>query len=163
MEREIKMSVKLKSLHLIVLSILFTMALTACSESNTSGIQNSEGIFYKSKLGFSLTFPESWKGKYAIEEQGKKLTVIQKHNNKTAIIFEIWTEAESKWKDLTPKEEADRPVTKICINNGLAFVYYIHDTQPPYMNADDEEKKATVEFNDMLKDMKQIIGSFKII
>lgn len=37
------MLVKLKSLHLIVLSILITMTLIACSESKTSSIQNSTG------------------------------------------------------------------------------------------------------------------------
>lgn len=31
------------------------------------------------------------------------------------------------------------------------------------MDVDDEERNATKEFNEMFKDIKQIIGSFKII
>lgn len=50
-------------------------AQTATTITNTNQ-QISQGIEYKNdKLGFSLTFPESWRGKYMVEENDMGIRV----------------------------------------------------------------------------------------
>ena len=128
-------------------------------------INTTKSLSYKNrKYGFMLNFPPSWDGKYIIDEKEGGISVLQKYGDKTAMIFELSTEQETNWIEWTktPEDENSLPVKKINSRNGLVFVYYANE-QPPYMDLDEEEKKATAEYNKMCKDIKSIISSFQFI
>jgi tetratricopeptide (TPR) repeat protein len=50
----------------------------AMKESSNTPKVTSENIYINEKLGFSITFPDSWKGKYTIEEKDNGIRVCYK-------------------------------------------------------------------------------------
>lgn len=130
-------------------------------------LDNSEqdnDLTYKSKLGFELLFPESWKGKYLINEKNGSAEILHKYNNKTAMLFTITTESQNDWNEeaSTPEKIANLPVKKIGEKEGVVFVYYLNE-QPPYMDNSEEAKNATDEYNKLVNDISEIISRFKVI
>lgn len=61
-------------------TLLLLILVVGCSKK--ANISNEPNAFKSDKLGFSLTFPESWKDKYRIEENDMGITVYFKPQEK---------------------------------------------------------------------------------
>ena len=86
---------KKRSILLLVLACALIITLTACS--------NSAGIVYENEQhGFNLTFPETWKDKYVIEENGRVVSVFHKDTKsemeETGRLFDIYVYSREEWE-----------------------------------------------------------------
>lgn len=122
-------------------------------------------VYSNTKLGFTLTFPESWKGKYVVEENQKGIAVLYKsiaNNGKKAQLFgiSIWGN-ESDW-DEWYKKGKDMGVSfrKIGVINGKV---YIADapTQAIFSRQVESEKKDAGEYDKLMSTVDSVIETFK--
>lgn len=185
------MKKRIYSINLIISIFVTLITLAACTSKTTSNknpsvpqttkvqdkavdkdkeiqvVDNSKqdnNLIYKSKLGFELIFPESWIGKYIINEKNGGVDILHKYNNRTAMLFSITTESQNDWNNWasTPEKEANLPVKKIGEKDGFVYVYYVNE-QFPYMDNNEEEKKAKKEYTELFDEIEIVINSFKFI
>lgn len=117
-------------------------------------------VYSNAKFGFTLTFPESWKGKCFITEDDYGITVnynTEVGKKKGITFFGINRTEKTEWI-----ENSGAPVEKICEKNG--FVYYANfPTQVAFDMGLDNEKREAEDYIEKNKDTKNIIKSLKVI
>lgn len=124
----------------------------------------SKGVLdYKSiKHGFSLTFPQSWEGKYFVTENGRELSVSHKTDLKRdANFFTIYIfNTKDEWEKFDKVFGPDIGLKKIYEKDSTVFVI-TYPTDYPY-GIDDDAKYAQ-EFEKMKQDIPEIEKSFTCI
>jgi len=110
--------------------------------------------YTNSAYGYSIRLPESWKGKYFIEEKDNTTSFVYNPSSGTKYnLFSIVVYPNSEWQQL--KSEPGFHGTEITAKDDLVFVYAISLDNPYTGEEGDEYQKMAGEVN-------SIIESFEI-
>lgn len=157
---------------LLILVILISYVVPDFVQSSTvyaaTNQEKINGIEYVNKdLGFSLTLPESWKGKYSVEANETsasfKVKLDYSYNEKynNIYLFTIWADdkesSETGGGEDFPIGNKNGKYYSISVDHAL---YRYDDYDEMFPEATEEERK-TIEM--MFKQIKEIGQSFKML
>lgn len=129
---------------------LIYQSLTQVSPQKAQGPEVYENNVY----GFSINIPESWKGKYFVEEKDNIVSFVYNSNSEMKYeIFSIAVYPIDEWQKI--KNEPGFHGTEITSKNGMVFVYSI-SLDNPYVGGEGEE------FQKMAGKVNEIIKTFKL-
>ena len=130
---------------------------TITSKPATTSAVQKDFIYKNTKLGFSLTIPASWTGKYTVVPSTKSVQFTMKDSTTTkAIIFGVESMTDSEWADaqLVPHG------TMITRNSVTKKVFVSNPaTENPFFDVDPVKADN---FTKMESDVKTIISSFTL-
>ena len=137
------------------------------SDSVSSGTDDSKAplIYKNKKLGFQITFPQTWVGKYITEETDTGTIVFYQPKSKNlekAKLFQISTwGSEKEWNEWWNNGGKDQPVPfrKLAIVNGNVLVKE-GPTEAIYQG-DNGAKEDSQEYDKMMLDVRNILSTFK--
>ncbi|MFP3886426.1 hypothetical protein U8V97_13325 [Priestia filamentosa] len=157
---------------LLILVILISCVVPYFVQSSTvyaaTNQEKVNGIEYvNNDLGFSLTLPESWKGKYSVEANETsasfKVKLDQSYNEKynNIYLFTIWVDdkesSETEGGEDFPIGNKNGKYYSISVDHAL-YSYDNYDEMFP--EATEEERKR---IETMFRQIKEIGNSFKIL
>jgi hypothetical protein len=128
-------------------------------------IAPTESIYENTKLGFSLRFPESWEGKYTIDERPNSITVFHKVPlDQKNVFFSIFIHGtETQWNEyLEGGGEDGWPLKKLGMKEGLVYVKSA-PTDYPYDTRTEELKRWAKEYDMLNTYADRIISSFSFL
>ncbi|MCS7151350.1 MAG: hypothetical protein NZ928_03065 [Endomicrobia bacterium] len=112
-------------------------------------------VYTNSVYGYSVNIPESWKGKYFVEEKDHITSFVYNSTSDTKYnLFSIIAYSNDEWQQV--KSEPGFHGTEITTKDDFVFVY-VMSLDNPYVGeeADDYQK--------MVGDVNSIIKSFRFI
>ena len=169
--------VKKRFIFLLLVLGICILSLPACSYEKTKNINSKKNTiqqnvskkldftYINNELGFSITIPYSWKGKYSIKktQDNKGIYIIHKGlTDKNESIVTIFKMEDKKWNEYLKRNEEGPILEKIGYYKNYIFLIS-EATEIPYDINIEKEKKDALEFEKMYKDIPYIIKSFKII
>ena len=125
-------------------------------QASNSAIPNTTANYTNTTLGFSLTFPDSWKDKYsAIQITPSSVEFIMKDTTEKAPIFTISTMSDIEWS-----EAQSKPHGEIIVRNASTQKVYIKNValENPFTDTTQAEN-----FTLMLGNVKSILSTFQLL
>jgi len=143
-----------KKLIFIIIALLIVVGVGYfVYQSSTPNYQqkSASGEIYNNLVySYSLNLPESWKGKYLIEERDNTTSFIYNPSSGTKYnLFSIVVYPNSEWQQL--KSEPGFHGTEIIKKDDLVFVYVISLDNPYTGNEGDEYERMAGEINSIIK------------
>lgn len=139
---------------------------TMSGEQNTkmTNLDKSALLTYHSaKLGFSITFPESWRNKYVVKDSESSAQVYQKStydasNGEMGRLVSIAVFTPEKW------QAEGEEITSMSENYGSIkskhAVYYFGG--PSDVQFDPDNKQSAKEYTDMAKDISTLVKTISV-
>ncbi|MDP4092786.1 MAG: hypothetical protein Q8920_05425 [Bacillota bacterium] len=128
---------------------------------STVAAASSKLIYHSGKFGFSLTFPESWRGKYVVKEDEESVQVYQKitydsSNGEMGRLFSIAEFTKDEWNK-NGDEISSISEDLGNVTNGDKVYYF---GGPSDVQFDSNNKQAAEEYKNMHNDIQAIVKTF---
>jgi hypothetical protein len=146
---------------LVIISILSAVVLcTSCTPDVEKEINNI--TYSNNDLGFELSFPEDWDGKYFIEESDKSICVyskkIKENTGLPGLLFSI---VRLTGELITEEDIAQSPSPERIIQKGNGYTFILRIPSDVQYPPDNEEMFD--EYKSMEKDVRTIAESILLI
>ena len=155
-------SKKKKGMITIIVIIAIVSSLGVCFGFSKDNKLETKGITYtNNNLGFQITFPKDWEGRYGIEETNENIRVYSKKiRDNTDFPGEIFAIRKLIGELRTEEDIAQTPWYCKIINKGNGYTYVIEtpsDVQYP------EDKEKMKEYQSLSQDAENIVKSISLI
>jgi hypothetical protein len=136
--------------------ILCTTLVIAVCLSVLCGCRQGQGdtseVYENQELGFSISFPSTWKGKYAVEANPQSASGVVVETEWGGILCFIFRETAEEWAD--SGEGDSSPVEYRVLGENSDFVYLLYFASDVNYDPEDEEQVET--YNEMRNDLYNI-------
>lgn len=139
---------------LIVMFLMFSfipLALYGCSKPGDSS------LYLNDEYGFSIEFPESWRGEFEINPYDYGLIISSEINDITTLAY-IHKYTSQEWEDIN--YGADIPVPYQILGENAEAIYAL--IYPGDVNYDIEKENSVKKYKKMITDLEEENFTFKL-
>lgn len=144
---------KRKLSFFIVMFLMFSfilLALSGCSKTR------DRSIYVNDEYGFSIEFPESWRGEFEVNPYDYGLIISSETNDITTLAY-IHKYTSEEWQDMNYGADIPLPYQILEENTGAVFALIY----PGDVNYDIENKNSVKKYKEMITDLGEENFTFK--
>jgi hypothetical protein len=143
--------------------ILCTALVIAVCLSVLCGCRQGQGdtsqVYENKELGFSIEFPSTWKGKYAVEANPQSASGVVVEAEWGGTLCYIFRETAEEWADSMEEDSIIGEYRVLGENSDSVYVLYF----PTDVNYDPEDEEQVETYNEMHDDLYNLNIKFEIL